>query len=180
VSPPGAGQIDASGNFTASSLMAITVTASDGGLSKQILLQALPKRIVVTADRTSMLVGSTQVMHASALDINDHPIAGTVFQWSLLNVLGAWSDRQPMASIDTGGNLKSLVAGDLRVLATIPYATLVGFADAAQGETTIQMVAPTTYSFTRVFNGGQTTATSSTLTPRAAALNATEDGGFCI
>src|SRR6266699_1170023 len=73
VDPASAATIANDGTVTALDLQNIVVRAQSGFAQGEIALQILPKRIVVTPQRDTMTVGTTQLIRVDALDFSDHP-----------------------------------------------------------------------------------------------------------
>jgi len=73
IEPAGAASIAADGSITPNRLQAFTARATDvnSGASAEIVLQTLPKKIVVIPERQSMAVGASQMLRAEALDTTD-------------------------------------------------------------------------------------------------------------
>ena len=184
IEPAGAASIAADGSITPNRLQAFTARATDvnSGASAEIVLQTLPKKIVVIPERQSMAVGASQMLRAEALDINDRPIPGVTFTWRLTNLAGYWDSNYPMARIDAAGRLTSLVQGRLRAMAVVPYGPapshwLPTFLTQATGEAQIDLEVRKTYTFERLLESRPFAATSR-LTARSAALVSTQDDGF--
>jgi hypothetical protein len=137
-------------------------------------MQALPKRIVVTPEKTSMLVGTTQRIRGDVLDASDRPIPNAVVNW---RVTSDFYDTSS-ATINAAGILTAVMQARIRVVATIFYSqTVPGLALVSQGDAVVYIQAPTTYEFERIFMA-RAAGTTSTLAPRAAPLIPTETGGF--
>jgi hypothetical protein len=175
VDPPGAATVASDGTVTPLQLQIIAIKAQYSNLSSEIQIQILPKRIDVMPQRETMTVGLTQAIRAAAIDYNDKPIPGVVFRWSLSNLLRGFDPNNPMATVDGGGQMKALVQGTVMVAATLDFNAGVGFLNQARGEAIVDMRAPLTYNFTRVFAADNQKATSK-LTPRLAQLTPTDDG----
>lgn len=168
VIPDGSGTIATDGTITPLQLRNLTIRATSGDVYGDILVQPIPKKIVVTLDEATMTVGSTQRVRAAALDINDRPIPNAPIQWSLSNALGGDSNNM-MASIDSLGNLRSLVAGRVQVHASIFYDYNPWFLSYYEGTAYVQMMAPRTYKFERVFTA-KSAGNASVLAPLPSAL----------
>jgi hypothetical protein len=178
VEPSSAATIAADGTVTARQLTVVIFRAVSGSVRSEISIQFLPKRIVVTPQRDTMTVGSTQIIRAEAMDVNDRSIAGTVFRWTMTNLLRGWNNDNPMATIDGGGQMRALVQGQVWIDAVIAYASPIpAFVNQVRGETVVEMRAPQTYNFTRVFAAEPVQATSQ-LSPRLSQLVPTETDGF--
>jgi uncharacterized protein (TIGR03437 family) len=176
VTPANAASIAPDGTVTPQALMTFTVTATASAASGQVLMQALPKSIVVTPERTPMLVGSTQKMRADVLDVNGQDIANAKVSW---NISSDYYTFSPSASIDSSGLLTGMRQARVRVVASIPYQQQIpGFDAVAQGDTLLDIQAPVTYQFQRIFVSKRSGAAASTLAPRPAPLIPTESGGF--
>jgi len=175
VEPVGAATVAADGTVTSLQLQIATIRAQAGNLQSEIQIQVLPKRIDVRPQRETMTVGSTQVIRAAAIDYYDKPIPGVVFRWSLSNLMRGFVNTNPMATVDAGGQMTALVQGTVMVAATLDFQGNPAFLNQARGETVVDMRAPLTYNFSRVFDARNTKATSQ-LTPRIAQLTPTDEG----
>lgn len=176
VNPPEAAVVEADGTVTPRALQIFVVRGTAGGKSGEVKLQARPRRIVVVPETRSMSVGSTQKMRADVLDVDDRPIANARVEWI---VSSQFSSSTPSATIDQSGMLKGVMQARVRVVARIPYpGTLPGFETLAQGDALVDIKAPGTYRFERIFVLKSSGAPSSTLAPRPAQLVPTETGGF--
>ncbi len=176
VAPSTAASVAPDGTVTPRALATFTVRGTAAGASGEVLMQALPKRIVVTPEKTPMLVGSTQKMRANVLDANDQPIPNAAVGW---RVSSDFYDFSNSATIDSTGTLKAVMQARVRVVARIQYNQSVpGFDQVSQGDALVEITAPTTYRFERVFVARASGAAASTLAPRAAQLIPTETGGF--
>ncbi len=123
-----------------------------------------------------MLVGSTQKMRADVLDVNGRPIPNAAVTW---RVSSQYYDGTSSATVDASGMLKGVLQARVRVVARIPYSgVLPGFDQVAQGDALVDIQAPKTYRFDRIFVARASGASTSTLAPRAAPLVPTEQGGF--
>jgi hypothetical protein len=121
VDPPAAATIAADGTVTPRQLQTVVFRALSGNAQGEIAIQLLPKRIVVTPQRSTMIVGSTQVVRAEAMDIDDRPIIGTAFRWTMTNLARFWDNNNPMATIDGAGQMRALVQGKIWITASIEY-----------------------------------------------------------
>ncbi|HLK49486.1 MAG TPA: IPT/TIG domain-containing protein [Bryobacteraceae bacterium] len=176
VAPANAASVAPDGTVTPQRLTMFTVNAAAAGSSGQVLMQALPKSIAVTPERTPMLVGSTQKMHADVLDVNGQPIPNPGVSW---NISSDYYNFSPSATIDSSGVLTGVRQARVRVVATIPYPQQIpGFDAVAQGDTLVDIQAPVTYRFQRIFVSKASGAPASKLAPRPAPLIPTESGGF--
>jgi hypothetical protein len=93
IDPPAAATITADGTVTPRLLQTVVFRALSGNVQGEIGIQFLPKRIVVTPQRGTMIVGSTQSVRAEAMDLGDRPIPGTVFRWTMTNLLRFWDNN---------------------------------------------------------------------------------------
>jgi hypothetical protein len=176
VNPPNAATVQADGTVTPRALQTFTVRASVAGKSGEVRLQARPKRIVVIPESQSMAVGATQKMRADVLDLNDRPIPNAPVQWT---VSSQFYSGTASATIDQTGVLKGVNQARVRVVAAIRYdGSLPGFEVQTQGDALVDIKAPATYRFERIFVARASSAGSSTLAPRPAQLVPTETGGF--
>ena len=100
VVPSTAASVASDGTVTPRALATFTVRGAVTGVTGEVLMQALPKRIVVTPEKSPMLVGSTQKMHADVLDVNDKPIPNAVVGW---RVSSEYFDFSNSATIDSAG-----------------------------------------------------------------------------
>ena len=176
VIPSTAASVASDGAVTPRALATFTVRGAAAGLTGEVLMQALPKRIVVIPERTPMLVGGTQKMRADVLDVNDRPIPNAVVNW---RVSSEYYDGSSSATIDSAGTLKGVMQARIRVVARIQYAQGVpGFDLISQGDAVVDIKAPATYKFERIFAARASGAATSTLAPRPAQLIPTETGGF--
>ena len=176
VDPAGAATLAADGTVTPRALRNFTVRATAGGRSGEVRLQVRPKRIVVIPEASAMIVGSTQKLRAEVLDLADRPIPGVAVEWGVGNQN---TSPTPSASIDQTGLLKGLLRARVRPVARIRYTEVVpGFITQVQGDTLVEVKAPETYRFERIWAGKLSGATTSRLAPRPAQLVPTESGGF--
>jgi hypothetical protein len=176
VTPPAAASIAADGTLTPLALTTFTVKATVQGFTGTVLMQSLPSQIVVTPQQPTMMVGATQRIQASVLDVNSQPIPNAVVNWSISSELGNGSSS---ATIDSSGLMKGVYQARVRVVASIAYSqTVQGFDVLTEGYALVDIEAPTTYQFERIFVAKQPNATSSKLAPRTSALIPTESGGF--
>src|SRR5581483_2837451 len=125
-------------------LMDFIVRGRAGNQQSEVLMQALPKRIVVKTQSDTMTVGSIQPVQATAFDINDQPIATAQLKWRLSNAGNNWDLNNPMAEIDASGRLHSMVAGQLRVTAYVDYGFSPWLIPEFGGEAFVLMQAPRT------------------------------------
>src|SRR5204862_4339872 len=106
VTPSTAASVAADGTVTPHELTTFTVQGTVAGFSGQVLMQALPKQIVVIPEKATMLVGTTQKMRANVLDVNGQPIPNGLVSWSISS---EYFDFSPSATIDPTGMLKGLM-----------------------------------------------------------------------
>jgi hypothetical protein len=175
VNPADAASVGADGTVTPRALTAFTIRAASGGLNAEVRMQALPKQVRVIPEQPVIAVGSTERIRAEALDTNDRPIPNASFQWSIRNQGGGNTSG---ATIDAAGMMTAAVQSRVRVIAGINYQTIAGFTPQVRGEAVVEIQAPRTYRFERIFVGKPTTAPSSVLSERPSALIPTEKGGF--
>ena len=176
VTPANAASVAPDGTVTPQALTTFTVNATAAGSSGQVLMQSLPKSIAVAPERTPMLVGSVQKMGAAVLDVNGQPIPNAKVSW---NISSEYYTFSPAATIDSSGMLTGVRQAKVRVVASISYPQQIpGFDAVAQGDTLVDIQAPVSYQFQRIFVSKRSGAAASTLAPRPAPLIPTENGGF--
>jgi hypothetical protein len=176
VNPSSAATIAADGTITPLALATFTVHGAAAGSSGDVFMQVLPKQILVVPEKPTMLVGSTQKVRADVLDINDKPISNAAVKWSIASESSSFS---PSATIDASGTLKAVNQSRVRVVARLNYSqNIPNFDTVSQGDTLVDIKAPTTYRFERIFVSRDPADGSSILTPVAAPLVPTETGGF--
>src|SRR5262249_21921500 len=118
VAPPTAATVATDGTVTPGVLASFTVTGSVSGMTGQVLMQALPKLILVTPEKATMLVGTTQKMRADVLDVNGQHIPNSPVTW---RVTSEYFDFSNSATIDSSGTLTGVMQARVRVEARIPY-----------------------------------------------------------
>src|SRR6185436_18832157 len=160
VDPAAAATVAPDGTVTPLQLQIAVIRAQVGNLQSEIQVQILPKRIDVMPQRETMTAGGTQVIRAAAIDYFDKLIPGVVFRWTLSNLLRGFDNNNPMATVDGGGQMKALVQGTVLVSATLDFQANPGFLNQARGDAMVDMRAPLTYNFSRVFAAENTKATS--------------------
>ena len=175
VVPSTAAKIAADGTVTPSEFTSFVVRAQANGVSGEVAMQVIPKKIVVKPEAAVMTVGGTQKVRADALDINDAPVPSARLDWSLLNLMGGWDRSFPMASIDNAGSLHALVAGRLRVVVGIQYDYSPFSIGRIEGEAVVEINPPHTYRVSRLFTGAAARNTSE-LAPTSSTLIPTKDG----
>ena len=176
VDVPANATVAADGAVTPRAMQSFVVRAAASGLVGEVRMQPVPKQIVVVPESASMTVGATQRMRADVLDVNDRPIPNIPVTWG---VTSQYFDFTPSASIDPTGTLTAVTQARVRVRAQIRYSsTLPGFDQVAQGETLVDIKAPVTYRFERIYVAKVGGAATSTLAPRPSQLVPTESGGF--
>jgi len=175
VIPPEAATVAADGIVTPRALTTFTIRATSGGLTGEVRMQALPKQIRVVPEQAVVAVGSVQRIRAEALDVNDRPIPNPAVQWSIRNQGGGTTSG---ATIDAGGMMTAAIQSRVRVIANINYQTIVGFTPQMRGEAVVEIQAPRTYRFERIFVGRRAATSTSVLSERPSPLVPTETGGF--
>jgi hypothetical protein len=176
VDVPALATIAADGTVTPRAMQTFVVRGSLNGMTGEVRLQPVPKRIVVIPENASMVVGATQQIRADVIDVNDRPIPGMAVNWSVSSL-----NFRPTSSatIDQAGMLKASGLAKLQVVARINYsAAPPGFTSIAQGEANVEIKLAPTYRFERIFVSKAGDAASSTLAPRPAQLIPTEASGF--
>jgi hypothetical protein len=174
VNPAGAATVAADGTVTPRALRTFTVRGTAAGKSGEVKLQARPKRIVVIPEAPAMIVGSRQKLRAEVLDLNDKPIAGAAVEWAVGNQSGTFTRS---ATIDASGMLDGLLQARVRAIARIRYPDAVpGFSSQSQGDALVDIKAPATYRFERIWVAKPSGAATSTLAPLPAQLVPTESG----
>ncbi len=176
VIPSTAATVGVDGVVTPLALTTFTVRAQSAGFTGEVRMQVLPKRIAVAPERATMPVGSTQRMRANVMDISDRPIPNATVSWAVSSEFFNFSTS---ATIDASGMLRAVQQARIRVVARISYSgTVPGFSSMTQGDALVDIKAPATYKFERIFVARRPSSNSSVLAPRAAQLIPTGTGGF--
>jgi hypothetical protein len=117
-SDPSVLSVDSNGVVSALLLGTARIFVSGRGRSAILGMQVLPDHIEVLPARSEMYVGDQLQFAATAFDINQNPIANTLFQWNLVNAGGFFT---PQGSISSTGMLKAIATGPVTVKATVQY-----------------------------------------------------------